>query len=88
MRFDTKEQRKQVIDTCNEWLAMGDAYTVKEQLAMVQVIQAEIMIEQNERILALLEVLKKVGISEANNQTNVLRDMAQNWADFLQYHKR
>jgi hemerythrin-like domain-containing protein len=55
---------------------------------MVQVIQAEIMIEQNERILALLEVLKKVGISEANNQTNVLRDMAQNWADFLQYHKR
>lgn len=88
MRFDTKEQRKHLIDTCNEWLAMGDAYTVKEQLAMVQVIQTEILIEQNERILALLDVMKKVSISQSNTTENVARDMAQNWADFLQGERR
>jgi hypothetical protein len=88
MRFDTKEQRKHLIDTCTDWLAMGDSYTVKEQLAMLQVIQTEILIEQNERILAMLEVLKRVGISEVNNQTNIARDMAQNWSDFLVGERR
>lgn len=88
MKYQTKEQRKHLIDTCNEWLAMGNAYTLQEQLAMLQVIQQEILIEQNELILASLNEGKRNDLRTSNTVSNMARSMAQDWADFLRDNRR
>ena len=80
MQVKTIDDLLPYVAQASEWLHSypNDA---KEMCLMVLVIQ-------NDLILRNLEVMKKVAISQASVKENVAREMAQNWADFLQGERR